>query len=70
MSPDSPPRLAAIAENSSSAASRSSAISAAMTSVAHGQGRGRYYTGSDSLKALATGIRSRRSGRDDTDPFA
>ncbi len=38
--------------------------------VAHGEKRGRYYTGSDSLKALTAGIRVRRLKLDDADPFA
>ncbi len=38
--------------------------------VAHGERRGRFYTASESLRAIAVEIRARRPRQDDTDPFA
>ena len=38
--------------------------------VAHGERRGRYYTASPDLRAVAAKIRSRRPRLDDSDPFA
>jgi Fic family protein len=38
--------------------------------VAHGERRGRFYTASESLRAIAIEIRARRPTQDDTDPFA
>jgi Fic family protein len=38
--------------------------------VAHGERRGRFYTASDELRAVAREIRERRPVQDDADPFA
>jgi Fic family protein len=37
--------------------------------TAHGERRGRFYTASESLRAIAVEIRGRRPHQDDTDPF-
>jgi Fic family protein len=38
--------------------------------IAHGERRGRFYTASEALRALAVEIRERRPRQDDADPFA
>jgi Fic family protein len=38
--------------------------------IAHGERRGRFYTASDELRAIAVEIRGRRPRLDDSDPFA
>ncbi|HEU0055986.1 MAG TPA: hypothetical protein VFQ08_01905, partial [Gaiella sp.] len=38
--------------------------------VAHGERRGRFYTASEGLRAIAVEIRGRRPRLDDSDPFA